>query len=70
MMSPTGSAIAASSRPLPYDVAGGDASGCVRSATSPKLATGQWTVSWLWHISTNVAMRAARVWGFFASWTR
>ena len=32
-----------------------------------KLATSQWTVSWLWHISTNFAMRAARVSGFFAS---
>ena len=34
------------------------------------LGTSQWTVSWLWHISTNFAMRAARVAGFFASWTR
>ena len=41
-----------------------------RSSTSPAVASGQWRVSWLWHISTNVAMRAARVPGFFASLTR
>jgi hypothetical protein len=34
---------------------------------SVELAGSQWTVSWLWHISTNFAMRAARVSGFFAS---
>ena len=39
------------------------------SACRPReeLASSQWTVSWLWHISTYFAMRAARVSGFFAS---
>jgi len=37
---------------------------------NPALAGSQWTVSWLWHVSTNFAMRAARVSGLFASWTR
>jgi hypothetical protein len=37
---------------------------------SSGLTTRQWMVSPLWHISTYFAMRAARVSGFFASWTR
>src|SRR6478735_8654340 len=69
-------------RRLPHDAA--DAAEHPRPRTSPVSAgaTGngasgtptpasrQWTVWWWWHISTNFAMRAARVSGFLASWTR
>src|SRR6476661_1010044 len=43
----------------------------LRDVSQARRATrSQWRVSWRWHISTNFAMRAARVAGLFASWTR